>query len=108
MEGAGCTPATPATYWNAWGVLAMAFFPIAIAVGAMIYTGSSGRSLGSASPLTCRFHLLYSHGIGEHLPSPTTYAFDGFGRLANGSQPVPPALHCLSGRNRNLHVRSVA
>jgi hypothetical protein len=38
MEGAGCTPAT---YWNAWGVLAMAFFPIAIAVGAMIYTGES-------------------------------------------------------------------
>ncbi|KAJ9110981.1 hypothetical protein QFC20_002748 [Naganishia adeliensis] len=35
MEGAGCTPAT---YWNAWGVLAMAFFPIAIAVAAMIYT----------------------------------------------------------------------
>jgi hypothetical protein len=40
MEGAGCTPAT---YWNAWGVLAMAFFPIAIAVGAMIYTGESHR-----------------------------------------------------------------
>jgi hypothetical protein len=29
----------PATYWNAWGVLAMAFVPIAIAVAALVYTG---------------------------------------------------------------------
>lgn len=31
----------PATYWNAWGVLAMAFVPIAIAVAALVYTGKS-------------------------------------------------------------------
>lgn len=31
----------PATYWNAWGVFAMAFVPIAIAVAALIYTGMS-------------------------------------------------------------------
>lgn len=37
MEGAGCMPAT---YWNAWGVLAMAFVPIAIAVAALVYTGT--------------------------------------------------------------------
>jgi pheromone a factor receptor len=36
MEGAGCMPAT---YWDAWGVLAMAFVPIAIAVAALVYTG---------------------------------------------------------------------
>lgn len=34
----------PATYWNAWGVLAMAFVPIAIAVAALIYTGMYLRS----------------------------------------------------------------
>lgn len=49
MEGAGCTPAT---YWNAWGVLAMAFVPIAIAVGAMVYTGPSALIRRDCSTLT--------------------------------------------------------
>lgn len=42
MEGVGCVPAT---YWDTWGLIAMALVPIVIAITAGIYTSRPSYSV---------------------------------------------------------------